>query len=112
MSLGPGNDDLGDVRRTGIVDRPRSGERGERCYRALATPAMATDTGALEYNLAARIWCAAAISMRGRCWRRQRRGQIGRGDGGDAAQVSPDRADVFRRQLAKALVYGFTQRSR
>ncbi len=112
MPLGPGNQDLDDVRRAGIVDRPYAGKRGEGRDRARTGPAMATDAGALEHHLAAWILRAAAIPVRWRRRRRRRRRQIGRGCWRHGSQIGDHGADVWLRQKAEAVIHRLAHRPR
>src|SRR3984893_1307856 len=68
---------------------------------------MAAGAGALEYHLATRLLRAAAKLVRKRRGRCRGRRQIGRGGRWNAAYICGDRADVFRRKLAKTVIDRF-----
>src|SRR5258708_7111183 len=67
MPLGTGDHDLGDIGRAGIVDRPGAGKRGQGRNQTFTAPAVATDAGAFEHHLAARVRRAALLVGSG-CW--------------------------------------------
>ena len=62
MTLGAGDNDLRDTGRSGIVDGPGAGERGEWRDGAFAGSAVTAYAGTFEYHLAARV-TSANISL-------------------------------------------------
>jgi hypothetical protein len=105
--LRSGNHDLGDIGGGAIVDGAGAGHCRVGGDRAHAGPVVAAHAGLFEDLFAERIRRRTAILRRSRRRRCERRRQVGRGDGRNAAHIVDQRANIGWRHLAETLVDGF-----